>query len=248
MASNEQAVLKAAFGRTPACLPLELLEAVLEGTLSGDSVTGAKRHLDSCSYCRSELALFEDFQSAKPTSKTETEQLAWMRRELDSRFDGFPSSTSPEVNWGSRLLSFLAEYLWSWRSFAGVAAVAATMLVVIQVQNRPSEMAAPTKSAEVFRSPDFSNLAPAGSVAAVPDKLSWNPVTNAALYRVRILTVDESEIWRGETATSRVNLTPELRANFSPGRHFLWQVTASDPTGKKLAQSNLQEFYLRPTQ
>ena len=242
MPSNEQAVLKATFGRTPACLPVEILEAVLEGTVSGDSVVSARRHLDSCSYCRSELALFEDFQTATPASKEEAEQLAWMRTELNSRLSPFPPSASPNnMSWGSRLLSFLAQSIWSWRNFAGLAAAAAMMAVVIQVHNRQSHIPAPSSSVEIFRSLDFVDLAPTGPVAAVPDKLSWRPVTDAALYRVRILTVDESEIWRGETSSASVNLTSELRSNFSPGRHFLWQVSAFDRTGKKLAQSNLQD-------
>ena len=121
------------------------------------------------------------------------------------------------------------------------------MAVVIQVHNRQSHIPPPASSGEIFRSLDFVDLAPTGPVAAVPDKLSWKPVTDAALYRVRILTVDESEIWRGETSTASVNLTTELQSNFSPGRHFLWQVSAFDRAGRKLAQSNLQDFYLHPT-
>jgi hypothetical protein len=77
-----------------------------------------------------------------------------------------------------------------------------------------------------YRSARLEIVGPRGDLAQAPNELRWDPVPGASLYRVRIVEVDATELWSGETTETHVVLPPAVIAQFAPGKSLLWQVEA----------------------
>jgi hypothetical protein len=105
----------------------------------------------------------------------------------------------------------------------------------------------PPSGEQVLRSQRFAAVTPVGDVAAAPAELRWEAVRGASKYLARVMEVDRTEVWRGETAETHIALPEEVRRQMTAHRSFLWAVTAQDGAGSNLAETDLQTFHILAT-
>jgi hypothetical protein len=192
----------------------------------------ARQHLEACAYCREKLAMLLGFRlqdpSQTPPSVYRREKLA-MLQEFDAR-------RLPKL-----------KRVWPGSSDSvGIALLAASLLVAVglgvRLRREPGlEAEGPT----IYRSAQFQAISPAGSVAGAPPAFNWEPVEDAATYRLRLMDVDNTEVWSVQTSATSVPVPGEVRQKMTPGRGFLWAVAARNSTGEKISESNLQKLYIR---
>ena len=212
--------LKDLLGPTPACPPLEeLAEARHE------------RHRSECGYCAAQFALYQEFEQAVPSK---AEKLAVDAIVANLRKQS-PVAAKP---WWSRV--------WRMPVLIPAAAAVAALLVTVTIYKRPSMEPIGGGGEGVVRSVQVRAIAPLGEIRAVPENLSWQPVPGAAQYSVRVLEVDRTEIWRGATPATVIELPASVRAQIAPGRKLLWETTAMDAGGRTIASSGAQSFFLAP--
>jgi hypothetical protein len=104
-----------------------------------------------------------------------------------------------------------------------------------------------TDSPQIYRGPQPLRLsAPLGDQAGVPRLFEWISVDGAARYDIAVLEVDRSELWRGSTNDPRYEIPPSVTSRLLPGKTVLWQVVASDSSGRRLASSDVEAFRVVP--
>jgi hypothetical protein len=124
-----------------------------------------------------------------------------------------------------------------WRAFAGVAALAACLLIAVGLNRTgqvgpkdPTYREAPAAPGTVVRSllPEGQVLPRQGAV------LRWTPVTGAASYDVRVSTEDLRVVQTAQDQTATEYRIPESAlAGLPPGAKLLWQVEAVFPDGTR---------------
>lgn len=195
---------KDALAPTPECIDIARLGEPLE--------PAAQAHLDTCPRCQAELALFREFQSDAATTE-EAEAGAWIAGELQRRL------AEP-----AKVVPFRSK----WQPV--FYAVAAMLLLIIGagtwLQLREPSVDEPLDPAQLYRGERLDIVAPAGDLAAPPNELRWTAVPNASRYHVRILEVDATLLWSGETAATQLTLPDDVRARFAPGKSLRWDVKA----------------------
>jgi len=102
-------------------------------------------------------------------------------------------------------------------------------------------------SAIKVRSVQIETTYPIGDLESVPPELRWEPQGGASRYEVRILDVDHGELWQGETTGSTIALPQAVRTEVVPGKKLLWDVTALDSSGRRVASSRETAFRLALT-
>ncbi len=245
--AHERQILKDALRRTPQCPPLEVLAQIAEDTADANRRASAQAHLAQCAHCRSELQLIEEFQTAEPRAD-EAASVAWITSQLDRRSTEFATARPPAAE-----TKPFRQRLRNWRPqltplVRGVAVACASLAVLVTagLYLRPGtpEKLLPPAGDIVWRSQQFAVVAPAGDVAAPPTEFQWQPAAGAARYQVRLLEVDHHEIWSGESANTSIAIPGGIRSQMAPGRSFLWEVTARNAAGEKIAGTNLQVFHM----
>ena len=205
-----------ALAPTPDCVDLGRL---------GEELTAEERaHLDTCARCQSELALFREFQNDEPSAEGE-----WVAGELRRRFDN--------------VKPFRAK---TWRVL--YAAAAALVLLIGAgwwLQLREPSIDGGALDPGPYRSARLDLIEPVGDLASPPNELRWSAVPNTSRYRVRILEVDATVVWSGETTETHVALPPAVVAQFSPGKSLRWEVQAFRGT-EVLAASETQIVRVTP--
>jgi hypothetical protein len=235
--SNEDRLLRSALGRTAECVPVEQLESL---------DARARAHIDKCAYCRNELAMMLEFRDAAARPE-EAEAMAWMQTELERRLTTAPPSAPATGIW-ARLRGWFQGTSPSPRWLAAPVAASVILLLAGGMYLRHGGEVLPRPGDEqVWRSQSFAAVAPAGDVTAAPVEMQWEAVPGTNRYLVRVMEVDRTEIWRGESAGSHVALPAEILRQMTPGRTFLWTVTARDVTGSTLAETRLQTFHILAT-
>lgn len=241
MASNFNRDLRTALSSTPECLPLDQLERCID---PGAVPTEFSGHLESCTFCQSELALLRSFH--RPPDASEAEAVREIERRLQSPR---PIADAASRAWWRDLF----EARW----FRPAAIVMAGMLIVIAVGLQSRYGAVPRLNApagpegDVMRSGTVTVIAPSGDLHAVPGRIEWQPVTGAARYRVRLLEVDGTELWSASANEAQLTIPAAIKAKIVPAKTLLLEVMAIDAAGRKLAQSDairfrvLQKIYTR---
>jgi hypothetical protein len=249
--SKEDQLLRSALGMTAECLPVETLAAMAEHLPGADTDTAARAHVERCAYCRNELAMLMEFESATPRAE-EAAAVAWIQGELARRAAGTPLATSQaqpaEGFWGS-VGSWISRAFPS-RSWQMVPVAAALLFVVaggMYLRQGSEGLRPPAGGEPVWRSQQFAAVAPVGEVAAAPAELQWEAVPGAGKYLVRVIEVDRTEIWRAEASGTRIALPAEIRVQMTAGRTFLWMVTARDSAGRTVSETSLQIFHVSVT-
>lgn len=192
---------KEALAPSPECLDLARL---------GEELDAAERaHLDTCTRCQSELALFREI-SREETSAGEAREVEWLASELRRR---------------NNVVAFRPKM---WRVLYAAAAVL-VMVVGIGYWMQLREPAIDTTfdPSAVYRTARVEVIAPkSGDLVQAPNELRWTAVPEASRYAVQILEVGATPVWGTSTTQTHVALPPGVIAQFAPGKLLLWDVAA----------------------
>jgi hypothetical protein len=240
---SERKIFAQALAPGKDCPPIERLEVCIEG---GAIPPDLAEHLESCTYCRTELDLLRSFY-APPRDEAEAEAVRLIADRLENPRLSLPVTVEP---WWKRVLD--ARWLGSnWLRPAVVAAAGMLIFVAAGIQWRHSvgpHLSIPNQpEQEILRSGSIKITSPSGDIRAIPDQIRWDQVAGAAQYRVGVLEVDHSELWTATTPQTRLDLPASVKAKVVPAKTILVQVAAFDSTGRKLAESEFVRFRLLQT-
>lgn len=229
--SYENQAFRSALGPGPKCPPVE----ELAGLLSANPPAALAQHVASCAHCKTEVHLLRMFESGDvhAAEAPAVRQVAERLRERSAEI--FPQRQP----WWSGL--FAAPWL------RPAAMVFAALLLVagITLQFRHSgPPALHSPGDDVMRSHQVTLLAPLGDVAKVPSDVQWQPVPGAVKYEIRLLEVDRTELWKAETADSRIDLPAAVQARIVPAKSLILQVRALDAAAHTVAESDMVRFRL----
>ena len=238
----ESDFLRAAFGPSPDCLSVETLDALANSRLERAARANAERHLAACAHCRNEAALLAQFHSSEPRPE-ERADLAW----IEGRLRGERPVPAPE-RWSFAAWLREAFAVRRWQTLSIAAACLLFLVAGGFYLRNGREPAIPSLGGEpVWRSAQLTAIAPVGDLDTAPAELKWESVPGATRYTVRVLQVDRTEIWKAESAVSSIELPNNVRQQMSPGRGFLWSVTAENGSAHTIAESALQTFHISMT-
>ena len=219
------------------CPPLEDLERLLN---EGAPVP-LKRHVDGCSRCQTELQMLRAFTSSEVAEHEQT-AVSSIAARLKSRSSEITRPRTAVDQRPSRWQLILAMR-WLTPAAATIAIVLLVAGVAIELrQGRQPLLKARIGSTEVLRSSSIVILSPVGDLKARPEEIRWEAAPNATRYQVRILEVDRTELWSGETTGTRIGVTSKVATFIVPFKTLLVQVGAFDATGRKIAESEPVRF------
>lgn len=243
---SEHEALRAAFGPGKDCPPIEKLGLLTEG--SAPAEISLAQHVESCTYCQTELHLLRTFQAQPMLDNEDVRQV--VQRLQAKPLPGTtiavrerPRFTGANEPWWRAVLN-------SPRLVSASFAMAALLLVVaagviyFRHSGRPVLEATNRGNQEVFRSPGFAVLSPAGDIQETPHEIRWEPVPQAAKYQVRLLEVDRSEVWKAETSQDRIELPSATRGRIIPAKTLFCEVSAFNASGSKIGETGLVRFRL----
>ena len=224
--SSDQTVLKRMLQATADCIPVERF---------GETRTAAENeHVNGCARCQTDIALWQEFNDAAPVPD-EGAAVQWVVAELRRRRQApLPARASGGMwRW---LLPSTGRLVTAAAALAGVVTIGYVMRdgepAVRELQNAP----------QVYRTAQVQVVAPVGDIAAPPRALEWVAVSGAVGYDVDVLEVDGTILWRGTSATPRIDLPSSVLAQLVPGKTVLWDVRARSASGATVANSGTQRF------
>jgi hypothetical protein len=242
---NELAFLKSGLTQPGPCPEV----AALAGAETSPEI---ERHLAGCSRCRTELALLREFESGKPGAE-ELASVQWIQAELLRRapqFEGAPVAEPQPMSIRERLSHWTMAIFSPRRRFqlstAGVSLllIASAGLYFHRAAEPP--LANPTRSA-IWRSGQFSAVAPVGDITQFPAGFQWDAVPGAAQYRIHLNGVDGIEVWSADSVQPHIEPPQAIRSLLTPGRAFRWTVDARNASGEKIASTVSQTFHILAT-
>ncbi|MEE8583350.1 MAG: hypothetical protein V3T83_00700 [Acidobacteriota bacterium] len=246
MSEQKQAQLwKKVLQPVGSCPDAEELHALLEDSHQAPQ-SSIRSHIEACLRCSAELELMRKVAASEVQPKEEA-AVAWMVDKLKDRSDEIfqdeaPPTRVPTPRAARQPAPKLSLLEWLF-STPGLTALASAVLVVVIIggiwlnRGEPGQLVPPDGSPPVVRSQRIAQLAPSGDLTRLPERFSWQAVEGASTYRVQVLEVDHSEIWSGEASGNDLFLPEQLRQQIVPGKRLLWQVTAFDEQGRRLASS-----------
>jgi hypothetical protein len=219
---GDHKTLDRALRTTAECIPVERL---------GEARTAREsEHLRDCVRCQTEVALWQEFDASSPSSD-EGAAVAWVVAELGRRAgQAAPAAAARPARW---------LRLPRWAAVAATVAFAALVGYGLwdpepRVDGRPDASA-------TYRSQQVQSIAPVGTVATAPRALEWAPVSGAVAYDVQVLEVDRVVLWKGVSASPRIELPAGVIAQLLPGKTVLWEVVARNAAGVVVAESGSQK-------
>ena len=215
--SRKQSIIKA-FGPGEDC---PALEEILTETVNEKIHT----HLSTCAYCKSELALYREFNSEE-VRPNEHDSVQKIVTRLTKN-----SPVERKVWWKSLLdIKILAPAL-----------VAVAMILTMWTPWQQRHRTGPDVSGDEYRSgkinihpPDASNMQLGFSV------LSWEAVPGATSYQVRVAEVDNTELWSANVTEAKAELPAKLRDQLKAPKVFQWRVSAQNAENAIIADSGWQ--------
>jgi putative zinc finger protein len=235
---------KLGLAATPECLSLEEIGAHFDGATPDNAKARVEGHLSSCPRCQSELAMLRSFQTAEPV-KEEGAAVGWIVARLQRQQEQFAGTAAAKTSreqpsWWSGLLSFRPRIA----ILAGAGVLIA--LVAVRMAQRPTRepdlRADAGRGGVVLRSQEIAIVNPRGDMQAAPAELRWQPVAGAVSYSVQITEVDHTVVWSGESKETNLAIPAEVRSRMVAQKPFLWQVTALNARGDKMAESQQERF------
>jgi hypothetical protein len=217
------------------CPSVQSLEGLLGENPPGDLVL----HVSLCAHCRTELELLRSFHLNEITASDAAAVYA-----IEQRLHAASPQIFVQENaqaWWQRLFKTPA---WLGPVALTSAALLAAIGLGIEWRHRAPPPLDPMIGGgqEVFRSSAVRVLAPIGDVAEAPSEVRWEAVSAAARYRVRLLEVDRTELWNDDVSDTRAAIPPAVRARIVPAKNIVWEVSAFDAGGRKVAQSEAVRF------
>lgn len=235
---------KSGLTATRECLSLEEIGAHFDGTTPDNGKARVEGHLSSCPRCQSELAMLRSFQTAEPV-QDEGAAVGWIVARLQrqqQQLAGTAAVKAPreQLSWWSGLLSF--------RPRIAILAGAAVLIALFAVRmaqrstQEPDLRADAGRGGAVLRSQEIAIVNPSGDLQAPPSEFRWQPVAGAVSYSIQITEVDHTVVWSGESKETNLAIPAEVRSRMVAQKPFLWQVTAFNARGDKMAASQQQRF------
>lgn len=225
---DEDELLRGALGPGKECPPLEQL-------LTVTAASDLARHLETCAYCRTELALLQRFSSDE-LDEAEREPVRIVTERL--RSPGRPAEAHTREPW------WRTFWRMPWVAPAVLAAAATALLLTFGISWRHGapELLAPGAGQEILRSGAIALAAPVGDLKELPAEFRWEAVPGAVKYHVRLMEVDRTEVWSADSADNRMPVPGEARSLIVPHKTLLWDVTALDAQTRSIAQSAASRF------
>jgi len=220
---------------------MEDLEQVMTGNI--DSSTAIAQHVRSCSYCQTEIRMLQAFsRGGEGESSKEVHQVISRLQANSSKL--FPKRAAVEASVPWWKAAFSARGMAQASLAAAVLLLVAAAALRLHTVKSPSLQARDQTRQEIFRSGSFDLVEPVGDLQEPPKEIRWDKVENAATYRVRLLEVDQSEIWKAETAENHIDLPPPIRAQIVPAKALFCEVEAFNSSGMKVSGTGLIRFRL----
>jgi hypothetical protein len=226
--ANPAEPLKARLQPGPGCLPPPRY---------GEALTADEHaHVATCPRCRTELALFAEFEAGAP-APDDGAAVQWIVRELGRRREAGIERGAPlpvvRRWWAGLVGRRLAPAL--------VAAALVAAVGYLAWDREPALRDVPPQG-DVYRSDALKLLDPIGEKKAAPPTFEWEAVPGVVQYDVSLLEVDGTILWRTTVTQPRVTVPPDVKLQFVPGKTLLWMVTARDAAGKPIRQSPKEAF------
>ena len=226
-----------AAAETKECLPLEVLERMVDNT-SGDAKAAA--HLAGCAHCQTELAMLKNFELSTP-SADEGAAVAWIAAQLE-RQQNAPAAQQKVAAVPFWRTMFRIPYL------AGAAAMAAVLIFGISLYHGNSDGPGkinPGLGSGNFRSGAIHLVSPIAEQNAAPSEFHWDAVQGASSYTVELKDVAGITLESAKSSQNVLPVTPEMKACMVSGKPLKWKVTAMDANGKEIANSSLEQFKVK---
>lgn len=217
------------------CPALDELIEFTSGARGKEKQTETEAHLASCSHCTTELALFREFEQPSMRGDEQAAVAAIVQKLRRN-------SPVARRSW----LATLLDIRWMTPALATCAMIAMAAFLWAPWRSELDRAPVVSEDGGTMRSGRLQAVAPLGSLADVPAKLEWEPVSGAVLYRITVSEVDQTLVWSGTSATSELALPSQVRAKVLPRKTLTWQVAAVDAQQSVLATSAVNRFTLTP--
>jgi hypothetical protein len=235
--TNTAKMWQEAAAATKECLPLEVLERMVDNT-SRDAKAAA--HLAGCAHCQTELAMLKNFEQSTP-SADEGAAVSWIAAQLE-RQQNAPVAQQKAATVPFWRTMFRVPYL------AGAAALAAVLIVGISLYHGNSDGPGkinPGLGSGNFRSGSIHLVSPITDQNSAPAEFRWDAVQGASSYQVELKDVAGITLATAKSTKNVLPVTPEMKADMVSGKPLKWKVTAMDAAGKEIANSGLEQFKVR---
>ena len=202
--TNTAKMWQEAAAETKDCLPLEVLERMMDNT-SRDAKAAA--HLAGCAHCQTELAMLKNFEQSTP-SADEGAAVAWIAAQLE-RQQNAPAAQQKVARVPFWRTMFRVPYM------AGAAALAAVLIFGISLYHGNSDGPGkinPGLGNGQFRSGAIHLVSPITDQNSVPAEFRWDAVQGASSYRVELKDVAGITLASAKSAQNVLPVTPEMKA------------------------------------
>ncbi len=173
--TNTAKMWQEAAAETKDCLPLEVLEQMMDNT-SRDAKAAA--HLAGCAHCQTELAMLKSFEQSTPTAE-EGAAVAWIAAQLERQQNASVAQQKiAKVPFWRTM--FRVPYL------AGAAALAAVLIFGISLYHGNSDGPGrinPGLGNGQFRSGAIHLVSPITEQNIAPAEFRWDAVQGASSYQ-----------------------------------------------------------------
>lgn len=133
---------------------------------------------------------------------------------------------------------------------ATMAAVVAAAAILV-LDPGPPDLPTPSSKSAV-RGTEIELLEPVGPIAELPVAFRWQPIAEAAVYRLTVRTVDDSILWEADVAqqagvaAARLDMAAELAGHLLPAVAYTWDIAALNTAGQRVAWSGRIRFRIIP--
>jgi hypothetical protein len=227
---------QSAVSSTEDCLPLQVLERMMEST-SADQKAAA--HLLGCPHCQTELAMLKTFESSIP-SDSEGAAVGWIAAQLQRQQN--KQAMKPVVaGFSFWRAMFKVPYM------AGAAALAVILALGISLHNSgnqegPAKVGHGIYNHGNFRTGAIRLLSPAGDQAQAPVEFRWEAFSGASSYAIELKDTMGTVLVNAKSKRNVFAVTPEMDEQMPSGKSLKWKVTAFDASGKEIANSTGGDF------
>ena len=235
--TNTAKIWQEAAAETKDCLPLEVLEQMMDNT-SRDAKAAA--HLAGCAHCQTELAMLKSFEQSTPTAE-EGAAVAWIAAQLE-RQQNAPAAQQKIARVPFWRTMFRVPYM------AGAAALAAVLIFGISLYHGNSDGPGkinPGLGDGQFRSGAIHLVSPIADQNNAPAEFRWDAVQGASSYRIELKDVAGITLASAKSSQNVLPVTPEMKANMVSGKPLKWTVTAMNADGKEIANSSTEQFKIK---
>lgn len=237
---SEAEVLQTALGPGRDCPEVEELESLVSGATSQ---TGLAEHVKSCTYCQTELHLLQTFHAGAAVATQEERRTAELLQKRSKEILRQTAPTGKQEPWWKALFT-MPKMAQASLAMALVLVVAGAVLH-FGTSTLPSSLNQTNGTGpEVLRSGSFAVISPSGDLREAPGQIQWEKVPNAVRYQVRLLEVDQNELWKAETTDDHIDLPASVRSRIVPAKTLFCEIVALDSSGSKVGDTGLVRFRL----